>query len=485
MNNHLAARPRHSLLLTLCLPGLLAGQPVIETVFFDVPANLVTQPIPAPTPQLLAVPGYPNDPARLTLIGRLYRPDPNLFGAGPHPVVVFFHGAGGMWSNDVIPNPITANNAPASQFRDWGNLLVGLGYAALFVDSFNPRGLPDDFEGKRPSYQPADDDHRCSPNYERPKDVVAALEFLDTLPDIDLERCALIGFSHGAQTAMNAVLDVSVDLGNYQVDYLDLVNNVEKSVKKNVPSPVRLPNHLPFPKFCAFYYGGGSHWGYHGSASSTAAGRYMVDRRTTAVLFHGTGDSLLDVSDPNADPKTGNLYPIKQVLASAAQAAAVGVPNPVARHYLFHKSAFHGSPVGHSFDLGTVTIAAPLDQDTAAESANQKARRLAREEVLKWLQFKLQPAPAVTLTLDANPASQILGWTGHPRLFFRAFSSENLLDWTPLHDGGPGTGAPQQIGGVIPAGGKIFYRLERQPVPPPVDALVNAGFFLGLEDFSL
>jgi hypothetical protein len=141
-------------------------------------------------------------------------------------------------------------------------------------------------------------DAACSPNYERPKDIVAALEYIVTRSDLNRDRLAWIGFSHGSQTGMNALLDASVNLGDYEVDYIDLVDDgngglVEDSVKKAVPGPVRIPGHLPMPRFCAFYYGGGGHFGYHGQSSSTAAGRYMLDRRTTAILFHGSDDYLL------------------------------------------------------------------------------------------------------------------------------------------------------------------------------------------------
>ncbi len=474
--------------LWLCGLTTLPAQPVVETVFFDVPAHLVTNAIPEPTAQLRSVPGYPDDPSRLTLIGRLYRPDPNVHGPPPHPAVVFLHGAGGLWSSNTIPAVITTNNAPASQFRDWGNLLANRGYAALMVDSFNPRGIPGDFDGRRPHHDPAIDDALCSPNYERPKDVVAALEYLASRGDMDLQRTALIGFSHGAQTGMNAVVDSSVDLGLYQVDYVDLVGTNEVTVKKSVPSPVRIPSHLPFPKFCAFYYGGGSHYGYHGPASSTAPGRYMVDRRTSAILFHGTGDALMAISNLDAVPITGNLWPVRQVLASAAQAASLGLPNPIVHHRIFDRTAVHpaNQRVGHSFDLGTVAMAAPADWDTANESPNQKARRLARDEVLRWLDFKLKPAPVLQLTLSNHPpGAHHVAWSVSPG-FWRSLQASGLAgSWTNVVEAGPGLGSIEEFAAAPPVGGKIFYRLHYQPAPAPTNAAEHAGFFRRYGDFSL
>ena len=469
------------------------AQPVVETVFFDMPPALMPSVVPTPTAQLLAVPGYPNDPARFTFIARMYRPDPAVFGPGPYPTVMFLHGSGGFWANDTIPNPITTTNAPASQFRDWGNLLVGLGYACLFTDSYNVRGIAADFEGRRPHHDPLEDDDLCSPNYERPKDVVAALTYLNGRADVDRERIALIAFSQGAQTGMNALLDASVDLGTYQVDYVDLVPDglggmKEVTVKKNVPPPVRIPAELPIPKFCAFYYGGGSHYGYHGQASTTTAGRYMLDRRTTAILFHGTGDSLMGITNQTAVPITGNVYPIKQVLASEAQAATLGLPNPIVRHYIMDRTAVQtpGQRVGHSFDLGSVTIAAQADWDTANESPNQKARRLARDEVLRWLEFKLAPAPVLTPTVDALDANQrVVSWPTSTRLFYTLQSSETLADWGTALNGALGDGSTAQFPYAIPAGGKIFFRLNYAPAPMPITAPENAGFFKTYADFGL
>ena len=48
------------------------AQPIIQTVFYDMPTALLPAVMPTPTAQLLAVPGYPDDPARLTLICLLY-----------------------------------------------------------------------------------------------------------------------------------------------------------------------------------------------------------------------------------------------------------------------------------------------------------------------------------------------------------------------------------------------------------------------------
>lgn len=473
-----------ALLIMARIPAGYAD-PVIETVFYDMPENLMPVDIPAPTAALLATPGYPDDDERMTLVARIYLPDPLIHGPGPYPTVLFLHGSGGLWPNNVLPANITSNNAPASQFRDWGNLLLAEGYACLFPDSFHPRGITGSFEGKRPHHDPADDDAACSPNYERPKDVVAALTYLVSRPDIDRNNIAMIGFSHGAQTGMNALVDVSVDRGNYDVDYID--PNAQ-TIKFPVPSPVRIPDHLPIPKFCAFYYGGGSHFAYHGQASSTAAGRYMLDRRTTAILFHGTSDILMGISAHDTDPITGSVFPMKQVLASAAQAASLGLPNPIRHHYILNRCAVHDpadSRVGHSFDLGSVTIADPADWDTVNESPDQKARRLARQQVLRWLDYSLRPPPAVAITHDTNlPDPFEIEWSSRARLSYRLMKSLTLQeDWMPAGAWSNGTGNPLQ--NLVPDEDRAFFKVFYQPQEAPVNEPENAGFFLSYEDFGL
>ncbi len=443
------------------------AQPVPEIVFFDLPESLEPNPIPAPSAQLLAVPGYPNDPNQVTLIAEFYTPDGMVFGPGPYPTILVLHGSGGMWSNDVIAN------GAVSQFDDWAQVLTDLGYAMLLVDSYNPRGIDGNFSGRRPHHDPLLDDALCSPNYERPKDVIAALAYLDSRADVDRNNIGLLGFSHGSQTGLNAILDPSVDLGVYEVSY---INNMLQTVDLVVDSPVRIPNTLPFPKVSAFYYPGCSHFGYHGQASSIAAGRYMPDRRTKVLMFHGTEDSLLGVSDPNADPLTGNLYPIKFVESSALQAVAEGIPNPFVQHTIFDLAE-------HSFD--NETIEPEGNWNTGAESIDEKAKRLARDEVLKWFECLLKPADLRIEPDQLSPGDHVVVWTGRNQLDYQLVSNEDLGGvWNPAGGNVIGDGGEIEAPVVPPMSHRIFYRLEFQPTPVPAAAPENTGFILDYGDFS-
>lgn len=472
------------LFLLIIVFGLLLsiGKAAIteSTVYFDLPENLEPDVIPAPTADLAALPGYPNDPDQLTLVARLFLPDPAVSGEGPYPAVIILHGSGGMWSNDLIANGLL------SHLDQWGELLAGMGYIVLFPDSYNPRGIPGNFSNRQPHYNPAIDDAICSPNYERPKDVVAALTYLQGRTDVLTDRIGLMGFSHGAQTAMNAIVDSSVDLGQYTVDYVDLqevpmsnpVQYQEVDIEKDVDSPVRIPGNLPFPRLCILYYGGGGHYGYHGSPNSTAAGRFMFDRRTKVILFHGTEDFLMDVDDTSVTPMTGNLYPIKQVLASSAQAQAEGVDDPLVAHFLFDLAE-------HSFDLATIENVE--DWNTNAEDADEKAKRLGREESLKWLEACLKPLADLTISHNGpDPEDfQISLAATNTRVQYQWKTGTDLSQtFTDLGNSFDGDGNPSHVAIDITQAPRRFYTLETEGVAPPYADPANTGFFRFYNEFN-
>lgn len=95
----------------------------------------------------------------------------------PYPAVVVPHGC-----NGVSPNT-----------RVWARRLASWGYAALIIDSFSARGLTQVCDGSR-----------ALPGQERAKDVFAAAAYLRSRPDVDPKRIAVLGYSHGGWTALNA-----------------------------------------------------------------------------------------------------------------------------------------------------------------------------------------------------------------------------------------------------------------------------------------
>lgn len=119
--------------------------------------------------------GTKAEPVRL--IGYLARPQ----GAGPFSAVVLLHGCGGLHSSML----------------SWADRLSRVGYAALAVDSFGPRGM---------------DDH-CGGFFfhEQAADGYAALRYLTTKPFVRSSHVALMGFSMGGGSVLAALEKGSVE----------------------------------------------------------------------------------------------------------------------------------------------------------------------------------------------------------------------------------------------------------------------------------
>jgi dienelactone hydrolase len=117
-----------------------------------------------------ATPGTPH-----SIPAHLVRPD----GPGPFPAVILLHGCHG----------VTVST------RAWARWFGGLGYVALVVDSWKPRGIPDGCIPEAPDL----------PSTERFDDTVGALRFLQTRPEVDRARIGVIGWSHGGVFSMAAV----------------------------------------------------------------------------------------------------------------------------------------------------------------------------------------------------------------------------------------------------------------------------------------
>ncbi|OGA26180.1 MAG: hypothetical protein A3I02_07510 [Betaproteobacteria bacterium RIFCSPLOWO2_02_FULL_67_26] len=116
---------------------------------------------------------FDGSPVRLEAL--LFRPD----GAGPHPAIVLLHGCGGFY---------TGQGYVTASYRYWLDLLARNGYAALLVDSFNPRGYRTICSlQKRPILI----------GRERVEDAYAALQWLARRPDVKADHIGLLGWSNG------------------------------------------------------------------------------------------------------------------------------------------------------------------------------------------------------------------------------------------------------------------------------------------------
>jgi dienelactone hydrolase len=112
--------------------------------------------------------------------------------AGGFPAIVALHGCGGMYSTragheDEIAQRMALRAEP----------LLSDGYAVLFVDSFRSRSVREVCTIRK--------GERTVTAARRRLDALGALVYLASRPDIARERIALIGWSHGASTALQAV----------------------------------------------------------------------------------------------------------------------------------------------------------------------------------------------------------------------------------------------------------------------------------------
>ena len=107
--------------------------------------------------------------------GHLKLPD----GPGPFPAVVLMHGCGGILEAHIR----------------WASELNAAGFATLIVDSFRPRSILNVCKG----------DTTSTGYSQRAFDAHGALAYLQARPDIEPDNIGVIGWSHGATAALEAV----------------------------------------------------------------------------------------------------------------------------------------------------------------------------------------------------------------------------------------------------------------------------------------
>eukprot|EP00658_Telonema_sp_P-2_P030075 TRINITY_DN22780_c0_g3_i3.p1 TRINITY_DN22780_c0_g3~~TRINITY_DN22780_c0_g3_i3.p1 ORF type:complete len:347 (+),score=56.28 TRINITY_DN22780_c0_g3_i3:106-1146(+) len=121
-------------------------------------------------------------PTRLP--ARLYLPA----SPGPRPAIVFMHGGGGLYRNNDPSDVIDA------YFRRWAGMAHERGFAALFIDSYTPRG------GKA----------QASEVTVRPYDLYAGVRFLRSKHSLVAGRIRhgsihAVGWSHGGSSVLSAL----------------------------------------------------------------------------------------------------------------------------------------------------------------------------------------------------------------------------------------------------------------------------------------
>jgi len=112
-------------------------------------------------------------------------------GKGPFPAVVILHDCSGLGPR--------SSGAP---WR-WSTQLAAKGYVTIWPDSFSTRGHPDGVctDASAPPISFA----------QRADDAYAALAYLQTLPNVDPRRVAVMGGSHGGSSTLAAIVDTAAN----------------------------------------------------------------------------------------------------------------------------------------------------------------------------------------------------------------------------------------------------------------------------------
>jgi dienelactone hydrolase len=123
-----------------------------------------------------------------TLLRFVHRYEPSE-GRGPFPTAILLHGCGGDFDH----------------LESWGRFLAGRGILAFTIDSLSPRGL-----GPLSA--------RCLVctglalrGEERCRDITTVLPSVLADPHVDRDRISLVGWSHGAWTSTEWMLDAKAE----------------------------------------------------------------------------------------------------------------------------------------------------------------------------------------------------------------------------------------------------------------------------------
>lgn len=112
------------------------------------------------------------------------------------PAVIVQHGSGGLWSSTDATNTQLAN-----QFQIWIDSFRANKIAALFIDSYTPRGVKN-----FPNMAPPENIFLAA-EFIRPRDAYAGLSYLRTQNRIKPNKIALLGFSHGGTSVLSTMVD--------------------------------------------------------------------------------------------------------------------------------------------------------------------------------------------------------------------------------------------------------------------------------------
>lgn len=139
-------------------------------------------------PTRVTLPGNPAAPGHLTGWWWPASDQTGLLSGKPRPTVVLLHGCGGM---------LTSAGQPNTRTRTYVQLLSDNGWNILALDSFSGRGIRQICTRQRGERTPVN-------QHVRRQDVWTALHWLHSEPTVDRDRLAVIGWSNGGSTVLEA-----------------------------------------------------------------------------------------------------------------------------------------------------------------------------------------------------------------------------------------------------------------------------------------
>jgi carboxymethylenebutenolidase len=142
---------------------------------------------------------FPSADGTTTLTGFVYTPKDKR--AERAPAVVMMHGRAGPYSINVKDRGPYNASTLSKRHKMWGESWSALGYVAVLVDSFGPRGYPGGF-GRHTINERPDAVNEVTV---RPLDAYGALAYLRGRSDVAPDRVGLQGWSNGGSAALAAM----------------------------------------------------------------------------------------------------------------------------------------------------------------------------------------------------------------------------------------------------------------------------------------
>jgi carboxymethylenebutenolidase len=142
---------------------------------------------------------FPSADGKTMLTGFVYTPKDKR--AGRAPAVVMMHGRTGPYSINVKGSGPYNASTLSKRHKMWGESWAALGYVAVLVDSFAPRGFPGGFAQGTINERP----DAVNEVTVRPFDAYGALAYLRSRSDVALDRIGLQGWSNGGSAALAAM----------------------------------------------------------------------------------------------------------------------------------------------------------------------------------------------------------------------------------------------------------------------------------------